>query len=275
MRRLILPLIALGLGLPFFCTSVQAQAIDNEPPPRITIPVEVAMIYHRLLNTAPSFEQLAIDSPRLKNTPEFGRNALVTDEKTKLEKVYGTITRDTLITIRQPVQIKTINETKQTLEFKNLDADTPFLFPVGTTTYGIFIRNAPAMVSPVQGPFYKGIDWRGLKDFYDENRLIIAEMTLKPMGADEHDFTTYQDDVVKPILADLIEIRLYNPQETNRLLMAKRDEKAFQSRTELGELVEDDLKEEAADMKAAPVPVPLTPTQPLSATPATAAETRR
>jgi hypothetical protein len=275
MLRSFFRLTGLMLGLLLLClSSVYAQSTtDNEPPPRVTIPLEVAMIYHRLLNTPPAFDQLAMNSPRLENTTEFGRNALLAEEKTKLEKVYGALKRNTPIVIRQPVLISSIDAIQRNLQLKGIDADTPFLFPVGNTTYGVFTRNAAAMVSPLQEPFYKGgIDWVTLKNLYTENQMVIAEMTFTPMGADEQNFTTYQDDVVKPILADMIELRLYHPTETQRLLLVKRDEKAFQDAPSmLGNLVEDDLKEE--DDLTPTRPVTGLPTRPEALTPA--AESRK
>ena len=259
MRKTFLLLSGLSALALLVSPAAQAQMPEAAPIERPeTIPLEVAMVYAKLLNARPAFDELAQNSPRLQDAPEFGRDALIAEEKAKLEKVFAQIKRNNLIITRLPMAIGSIAPSLQTLEFKGLDADTPFTYPVGPVTYGVFIRNAAAMTNPIQAPFFKGNDWSTLQSLSIGNQMPMVELTLKPMGADEQNFTTYQDDIVKPIIADLIEIRILDPKDNSHLLLSKRDEKAFaETNSDLEDLVQDDLKEPAdASLSAEPLPKP-------------------
>lgn len=244
MQRFLFGMTTLAVLILSGVNPVLAQASTNpadEPLPNVTIPLEVAMIYYKLLNTTPNFNMLALQSPRLANTSEFGRDALVTEEKVKLEKVYAAMKRDTQIVIREPMAISEIQPEQQIIKLKGLDGDTPFTYQVGNVNYGVFIRNATSM-SPIRAPYFGTVEWSGLNTLFSERRHVLVEMRLKPMGADEENFTTYEDDVVKPIIADIVDLRIYNPEYTTSLLLNKRDEKVMAPPSKLENLVEEDLK---------------------------------
>jgi hypothetical protein len=217
-----------------------AQSIKAPPPPRMTIPLEVALVYHKLLNTPPNFDQLAQYSPKLENAGTFGREALLTQEKSTLENVYKNTKRDQLIVVQQAMAVDTINVEDQQISIKNLDGDTPFTFEVGPTTFGVFIRNTN-FINPISAPFYKTPSWSTLAANQRAQRHVILELTLRPRGADEANFTTYDDRIVKPIIADLIDLKIIDPRFTENLLVHKRDEKAFIEATKLETLVDDEL----------------------------------
>lgn len=231
----------LGLLLPVLASAQQPADTNKQRP--ATLPIEVAMIHAKLSNTAPDFEQMAMESPAVQNADSFGREALLAEGKSTLEKVFKTLKRDTLIIVREAVPISESSPSEKTISFNGLDADTPLMFKVGDTTYGIFIRNAKDMVLPMQEPYYESGDWISLQRLTMEQASPLVELTLKPVGADPESFTTYQDDVVKPVIADLIEIKVYSPTDPTRVLLVKRDPKAYPEKTvgELEELVQDDL----------------------------------
>ncbi len=247
-----------ALFLCLFLTSLPAWAqMDPVEAARpATIPLEVAMLYAKLLNVPPDFNALAKASPKIENTPEFGRDALITQERNALEGVFQATKRNSLITVRQNFAINSIAPSLQTIQFKDLDADSPINFEVANVTYGVFIRNAASMVLPLQAPFYRGGDWAALQKMALDKKQPMIELTLKPLGADSANFTTYRDQIVKPIMADLIEIKLYDPLDATHLLLDKRDEKAFASTSStLENLMDDDLKDDtlpAADPGLAP-----------------------
>jgi hypothetical protein len=234
--RLCVGILALGLS----AGTAPALAQSADSPPRVSIPLEVAMIYHKLINTAPNFDQLAQYSPRLTSVGTFGREAILAEEKSNLEDVYKKTRRDTLIIVRLPLAVQNYDSEAQTLSLKTLDGDTPFTFDVGATTYGVFIRNA-AFVSPITTPYLGTANWGNIQILQNTNRLALVELTLKPLGADDANFKTFDDQTVKPILADLIDIKVFDPQYTDNLLLHKRDVKAFEQATKLERLVEDDL----------------------------------
>lgn len=217
-----------------------AAAQDADSLPRVTIPLEVAMIYHKLINTTPDFQQLANYSPRLDKVGSFGRDALLAEEKSNLEDVFKKTRRDTLIIVRVPLAIDSYDSTAETISLKTLDGDTPFTFDVGNTTYGVFIRNA-SFVMPVSAPYLSNTNWGNIQILKNVNRLALVELTLKPLGADDADFTTFDDQTVKPILADVLDLKIFDPQYTDNMLLHKRDVKAFEQATKLERLVEDDL----------------------------------
>jgi hypothetical protein len=181
------------------------------------------------LGTQPDYNTLINASPALQNAQNFGRDALAAQERINLEKIFQTVKRDNLITVRDHYVIDTIAPTLQTVQLKNIDADTPINFDVGPSTYGVFIRNAAAMVLPLQAPFNRGGDWAYLQKAAIDKKPLLVEMTLQPIGADKENFTTFEDQTVKPIIADLIEIKVYDPVQTNNLILSKRDEKAFEN----------------------------------------------
>lgn len=223
--------------------ALAGSTVVEEARPQ-TIPLEIAMIYHKLLNTNPDFNALARANPKIKNAPEFGREALVAEERANLQRVFQTVKRDNLIVIRQSFPIASIAPTLQTIEFKYIDADTPFVYSVGDVNYGVFIRNAANMVQPMQAPFNRGGDWATLQKMSIDKKSPIIELILKPLGADQSNFTTYQDDVVKPLIADLVEIKVYDPIDTTVLLLSKRDDRAFaEANSQLENLVQDDVKD--------------------------------
>ncbi|HEY1095795.1 MAG TPA: hypothetical protein VGF14_00985 [Alphaproteobacteria bacterium] len=244
MQRSILKIASLTLGLLLTGQPASRAQTVEEAPPAVTIPLEVAMIYHKLLNTPPNFEQLVLYSPKLENAPEFGRQALIAQEKVNLERVYNQTKRDTLLVIREPMAIKAISMDAEQIELKRLDGDTPFTYNVGKTTYGVFLRNAGSMVLPIKSPYVQMVNWSTLAQLARVQKMVIVEMKLKPMGADDQNFTTFSDDIVKPILADVIDLRIYHPQMTESLLLHKRDEKAWSNTSNLEDLVEDDLKDD-------------------------------
>lgn len=224
------------------CVMSAAAMAQNKatPPPRVTIPLEVALIYHKLLNVTPNFDQLAQYSPKLDNVGSFGRDALLAQEKSNLEHVFKNTKRDQLIVIEQTMAIADIDPQAERLSMKNLDGDTPFTFEVGDTTYGVFIRNTD-FIDPIKGAFQKIPSWSSLINNYQSKRHVIVELLLRPRGADDTNFTTYDDRTVKPIITDLIDLKIIDPRFTNNMLLHKRDEKAFAEATKLEALVDEDL----------------------------------
>ena len=255
MRRLAFTIMCLSTCLGFGSLSVaHAQQASSASAARpATIPLEVAFIYAKLLNAQPDFQGLAASSPTVQNTPEFGRDALITQERHSLEQIFKTTKRDSLITVHDNFAIDTIAPSLQNLQFKGIDADTPFTFDAGNATYGVFIRNAATLVTPLQAPFYKGSDWVTLQKLSLTRQPAIVEMTLQPLGADSANFTTFKDQIVKPIIADLIEIKVFDPADPSRVLLDKRDDKAFaKANSQLENLVQDDVKDDSLNLPNTP-----------------------
>lgn len=239
--RAILLVLMFVLSLPAVALAGVTDVEDIRPE---TIPLEIALLHSKLLNSVPDYNALALASPKVQSSPEFGRAALIAEERSNLERVFKTVKRDNLIVIRQSFPIETIAPSLQTVEFKYLDSDTPFVYKVGDVNYGVFLRNASSMILPMQAPFNRGGDWAALQKMALEKQSPLIELVLKPLGADNSNFTTYQDDVVKPLIADLIEVKVYDPVDTSQLLLSKRDNKAFtEANSALENLVQDDLQD--------------------------------
>lgn len=218
--RLLCLAFALFLG---FSTPVpaSAQASDVQLLEE-TLPIEVKILYYKLLGEIPDFAEIVNSNPALqKRKAEFGYEAILLEQKKMLETMYEDAGLHTMVHAKRRMIINEMKPNVRAIKLEPLRADQPFLFEVGPgDTYGVFVRNT-AELHDLKEPFVSDNIISLYANFIGNLRNLNVEFILKPLAADSHGFTMPDGSNVKVILADVVEMRILDPNGSEALLQKR------------------------------------------------------
>ena len=204
-------------------TAVPKTASIPSPAYLETLPIEVAMMYSKLLKEEPNFDFLVFANPAFREDPgKFSDPEAIKAERAALEKLYKSFTPETVFFAeKEKLEIELPDEPPQSIKLRGLEPDLPFIYGMTESDrYGLFIRNAQDsfdMVAP-----YEKVDWKALNELSEEDRTkLVAEVTLKPVASDRDPYKLEDETEVKIVLANLVELKLFTP-DKSKLLMQKR-----------------------------------------------------
>jgi hypothetical protein len=203
---------------------VLAAQPDIVPSPEYqeSLAVEVAMMYYKLLNQQPNFDFLVFANPVFRNDPaKMGDSEMIKQERAMLKAVYDSFTPNSIMFAEREVDVEVKAPDFTTIRVTGIEPYEPFTYEMTTADqYGIFIRNARDTLR-LKAPFITGSPRAFIQKKSDEAPKYIAELTLKPLIADKELFETEEGDRLKIIVADVVEIKLYN-EDKSVLLLQKR-----------------------------------------------------
>lgn len=198
-----------------------APIFVDTPPFQEVLPVEVALMYHKLLERRPNLDVLVFANPSFRNNPEKIADAdAIRKERELLEAVYNSFDKDTVFFVEKNVDVEVKPTNLSVVRVIGVEPYEPFIYEMtDAEKYGIFIRNArdTLMLRP---PFSQGLVANIVKQ-EDSSTEYIAEMVLKPLVADKEVYETEDGEKLKIIIADVVEIKLYD-KDKSRLLLQKR-----------------------------------------------------
>lgn len=220
MTRLAILLCAAALFLSLL-TPPPALAQDIAPQAE-TLPIEVALLYHKLLKQDPPYEQLIYSNQSLvKSADGFGQTALIGQQRSALQKMYEGLGDKTLIHSSYRMHMKGVVSDQRRLDLSGIDADIPLIYPLNDSNrYGVFIRNAREVTQLT--PPYAFDNFPDLAFRFNTGKVVLpVELTLKPVAADTKDFALGNGGRVHVILADVVQINVEDEQG-KRVLLQKR-----------------------------------------------------
>lgn len=187
------------------CISSSSFALDEVgEAPDPTLPVEVALTYHKKVNETVDFEALARKSPIYLNAPAFAKKVLLHQEKNILKNTYDTINDKSRFIVFEDFKIKELNRDEAYFSFEEFDENAQYIYEYNGDVYAVFIRNIDD---------YKKLPIREQTSFYIaqaamNKTTIAAELALRPTFVDKKPFLLEDGRQANLILADLVDIKL-------------------------------------------------------------------
>lgn len=215
---------ALGLS------PVRAEGVINQD----TLPLEIALIYHKLINSSPNFEEMAKYSPQYINSPEIGKDLILTKQANFIENLYQTIDEETPIFVIDNFIIDEIKDDSSVAD-KNTPSEDPddenvlfrlpemsiklhYIYDFAGKTYIVFIRNAENFQILEDTPTYVQNNFLSLAR---RKYKVGAELRLKPVAADVKPYIK-DGEPMRLILADFVLVRFID-NRNNQVLWEKID----------------------------------------------------
>lgn len=194
----------------------------TKAPMRDTLPVETALMYDKLLNIQPDYAELMNLNPATRSDPKrFGNDALMKVQESSLRKIYDDFKAgDTVMMVKKRLKVIDVNNDKRLVAIDGLTPDEPFVYALtDTEQYGVFLRNAKDVLA--MAPPYEYDEFYLLAEYINPSITFPAEIIVQPVVADTQPFPMADGSVVKPILADIVEITLLHP-DGQRVALVKR-----------------------------------------------------
>lgn len=187
-----------------------------------TLPIEVALMYYKLLKEEPNFDFLVFASPAFRKDPDkMSDENAVKAQRSALEKIYKSFTPQTVFYAVMPVKMDMQLMDTSTVELSGIEPDAPVIYDMTSSEkYGVFIRNARDTFKMSQ-PFEVIATDAILGLTPEQRKTMDAEMTLRPLASDREEFLTDDDERLRVIVADIVELKIYNEDHT-KLLLQKR-----------------------------------------------------
>lgn len=198
----------------FVAVAPVARAQDpGVPPPQKeqSLPVEVALIYSRLLGQPVDYDALMVlNETQATDKAAFGQAALRAYQREGLKKIYDSYGDDTVLYVRKRVIFDTVDSGLRTAKITNILSDEPFLYNLtATDRYGVFVVNAKEL-EEIKPP-YRYDDFPHLvSSGPGPTKTYPAEIILKPVAADTQPFTLKDGTSVKPLLTHIVDIMVFD-----------------------------------------------------------------
>lgn len=189
-----------------------------------SLPVEIKLLYMKLLNQTPDFDALIASNRSLnKVNDSFGQAALIAQQKSFLQNLYGKSGPQKNIFLSKKMVMNNANRDTRTLSLAPLNADEPIIMTMNDTEqYGVFLHNG-ALMETLVAPF-EFDDFSSLHNLTSSGKnKFDVHLTVKPIAADPNDFTLASGESVHVILADIVRVKILDP-FSGKLLIDKRFE---------------------------------------------------
>lgn len=208
-------------------SSTAAPSVPS-PPYAETLPVEVSLMYSKLLKDTPNFDFLVFANPDFrKNIERYSDASAVKKEKAALEAIYNGFNEQTLFYSEKTVQMNLSDADIEVIKIRGIEPFEPIIYEMTSTDkYGLFIRNASSTLR--LSPPFEVLEASRILDMPDDALAeVVAEMTIKPLVADREDFEIESDPLmrrskkVKVLVGDIVELKLFD-KDKEHLLLQKR-----------------------------------------------------
>jgi hypothetical protein len=205
--RILSGIVALILTL---ASPAHAQMIAE--PIQETLPIEIKMLYMKLLKQQPDYDALVTANLSTETT------AQQLQQQHSLKTIYDHAGTRTPLFVKQKLVITHVDMATQIITFKEPSASDPILFTLGAgESYGVFIRNADILKS-LAPPFkFINIEQANAMALSSSPELPV-EYVLMPLVADPTDFTLADGKTVHVILADVIDFKAFLPDRSRVIL---------------------------------------------------------
>ncbi len=191
-------------------SAATAHAQTNNSRQKESLPIEIQLVYMKLLKQVPNYETLISSNSALKqaNETEVDPIAFLKNKKL-LTDLYDHAGMNTPIYGHGKLSVTNVDATTRIPTFKPPLSDEPLVFTTETgESFGVFIRNTKTLET-IQPP-YVSINADELqKTIYSFPEGIPVDYVLKPIAADTKDYTTPDGKPVHVILADVIDLKVY------------------------------------------------------------------
>lgn len=205
-------ILYIGAASPAF-----SQAAESE-----TLPIEIKMLYYKLLNRTPDYYEIIYSNPEFQNNRhKFGQEVLVNQQHMLLQKLYNEAGKSKQLYVQKPMMASSMSFKGRSILFEPIAIDDPILYKVSDTdVYGIFLRNGNLLAS--LAPPYEFDDFVSLEGAHmmQKGRFNV-QLVLEPVAADPTPFILDNGTSVNVILADIVELKLLEDRD-QKLLLYKR-----------------------------------------------------
>jgi len=184
-----------------------------------SLPVEVKLLYFKLLNRTPDYDDIIRNNPTFKDNPARLNNPVVLDQQRNMLKgLYDKTGLNQKLVIRKKLNFVSVDLSRRTAITQPITIDDPVIYRFSDTEkYAIFIRN-PKDIETLKPPF-EFDDFAALNLI--SNYGADATMIVQPLAADPQDFTLKSGDVVHVILAKVTALSIDQP-DGSKLILDKR-----------------------------------------------------
>lgn len=213
MRKL-LPALCL---LAFLCTGAPAQSAA----PQTALPIEIKMLYLKLLNREPDYDTIIRENPAYIADPRrFDNPVIMEQQRAMLKNLYNKSGKSQRLQVYKTIGYDYPDSDARTITTRPIPITDPVIFRVSPTdVYAVFIRN-PKDLETLAPPFeYDNFVW--LKTAF--NNEMNTLLTLQPLAADPEDVTLPSGETVHVVLAKVVRLSLDDP-TGDRLLLDKKFE---------------------------------------------------
>lgn len=202
-------------------TAFAQQQQPVTPPMKDTVPIQVALMYDKLLNVQPDLVSLMELNPYFKEDPQrFGNEVMRQQQLDELKKMYDGFGKETVFLVKKRLTIKNVDSETKKVTMEGLTPDDPFIFDLTEKDrYGIFLRN-PDQALTLESP-YEFEEFYLLYGYQTKGTTFPTEIVVRPVAADKEPFPLADGQSVKPVIADVVEITVLNP-DGQRIALIKR-----------------------------------------------------
>lgn len=197
--------------------STHAQVAEDD-----SLPIEIHMLYLKLLNRQPDYSALIYSNPEFQSSPKkFGQEAILNQQFRLLQTLYNEAGKSKPIYLSKDIPVVEFSRGGRLLHFNAIPMTEPLLFPLDETdTYGVFIRNGDLLERVA--PPYEFDDFTSISNIITVKKgFIRAQFMLEPVAADDKPFPLENGQSVHVVLADLIELKLID-EASGKLLLHKK-----------------------------------------------------
>lgn len=185
-----------------------------------TTPVEVLFLYDKMMRIKPFFEAMVYSSPAYRANPEaFAEYKTRKSIADALRGLYEHTGPETVVYQHPIVGIEDFDAQMRGITLTGIDPDQSFNFYASAVDpLAIFARNARE--AAMMAPPYVHEDFQAIAMLSDIDRqALTAEVTLKPLSVDVNNVKNDKWRTrTKVIVADVVEIKLFDPSGTRILL---------------------------------------------------------
>ena len=216
MKKFVVPcLTTLMLASPALAQPVKPPAVET------ALPIQMKMLYLKLLNRQPDYEAVIRENPTYQKDPNRFANATVMEQQRKmLQSLYDQAGTAQKILVRKPLQFTNVDPDQRTAILKDPGLDDPVVFRLGEgDTYALFIRNF-ADIKNLAAP-YEFDDFENLMGTAMGSKPVPAILTIQPIAADPEDFVLNTKEKVHVILGRVTALS-FEQKNGERLLLDKR-----------------------------------------------------
>jgi hypothetical protein len=200
-----------------------ARSYISSPPFVETLPIEVALMYAKLNKEEPNFDFLVFANPAFRSDKrKFGDAESIKKERILLETIYKDMALDrTVFHAEKTLDIITPFTDSTAIRTRGIEPFDPVVYEMtASDAYGVFIRNARDTLK-LKVPFETGSIGTFMEMDQKELAGLPVELTLRPLAVDREGYLTDSNRMLKVLIADVVEIKIYN-KDKEKLLLQKR-----------------------------------------------------
>lgn len=180
-----------------------------------SLPIEVSMMYSKLIKEEPNFDFLVFANPVFRNNPDkYADPEQIKVARNGLEKLYKSFNADTVFYAEKDVEVRMEADEGDVVHVRGIEPYEPIKYDLtDTEKYGVFIVNARETLN-IEAP-YEAKDLVALVSLPEKERKhLVAEITYKPLTVDRENFALESGEQVKVLVANIVELKLYNEDKT-------------------------------------------------------------